>query len=180
MCVLYIVHPLARTSRVCTMYIRRSYSMVGVHSYEHAQQTSDSRPKAARACHPSAARQYSQHTGWESTEWVCCASVPTGGCGGQRAGKPSLLPTHADPCHRLPISPSHRDSTKQQCNPSELRGPVTHPRWRKAQQPEKPSSTVDSVVQNFTSCGTQYLLHDDSTHSPESRRYAALLLKNEP
>lgn len=149
----------------CTVHFRRPYSMVGVHSYKHAQQPQTA---AARACHPSAARLYSQHTGWESTEWVCCAN-----CGG-RAGRQavSLFP------HTLILaigSPSRHPTVTAQsneCNPSGLRGPVTHPRWRKAQQPEKPSSTVDTVVQT-TPCAvncTQYMTTVPTLPSPDDMR----------
>ena len=56
-------------------------------------------------------------------------------------------------------------------HPVFLRGPITLPRGRK--------STVDTAGQTKSVYGTQYI--NESTHSPESRRYAALLLKkNEP
>lgn len=129
-CTVYLCIPLARTSRVCTMYIRRPYNMVGVHSYEHAQQPQTA---AARACHPSAARLYSRHTGLESTEWVCCASS-----GGQ-AGRQAVSFFPHTPIRSLPsvahlAIPTVTVVTAQnnECNSSELRGPATHPRWRKA------------------------------------------------
>lgn len=173
-CTVYLCIPLARTSRVCTMYIRRPYNMVGVHSYEHAQQPQTA---AARACHPSAARLYSRHTGLESTEWVCCAS--SGGQAGRQAV--SFFP-------HTPIlaigSPSRHpnrdggDSTKQRMQ--FIRTPRAGHASSLAQgisSRKSPRSTVDTVVQNYTLCGKLYIVHDNSIHSPESRRYAALLLK---
>jgi hypothetical protein len=74
----------------CTCIFDSPYSimLVGVHFYKAP------RTAAARACHPSAARLYSQHTGWDLTEWVCCTLTSSTYCEYLRAV------SHADPCHR--------------------------------------------------------------------------------